>query len=277
MINIIKADLYRIIRGKALYIALIPIIIMILTSVISLSAGHIGLSTSSNIDITDSEFMDKLGKAKTLKDVRDVMKSGGEFALDKEIIGQNVNLYYIFIVFVIIILGVDFSSSTIKNTLSSAISREKYYLSKLILIMLLCTFLVLFSNYLGYFLNLLINGRKFASSFIDITKLTIIQMPLIYGIISLLVAFIYVFRKTAVFNAISIPFIMAVQLIVMGIINLFKIKADWFYNYEIQFALSNLAGNPTNDYIFKCILLGLFYIIIFNMVGYYSFKKAEIK
>lgn len=277
MLNMFRADLYRILRGKAIYIVLILITVLALTSTIGLSAGHIGLSTSSNTDVTDTEFMEKLSNAKTLKEVREVMKSEGEFPLDKDIIGQNVNLYYAFIVIVVIILGTDFSSSAIKNTLSSAISRKKYYFSKLALILLICTFLVLFNNYLNYFLNLLINGEKFASSFMDITKLTIIQMPLIYGIISLLVAFIYIFRKTATFNAISIPFIMVVQLIVIGITNLFKIKVDWFYNYEIQFALSNLAINPTNSYILKCILLGVLYIIIFNIVGYYSFKKAEIK
>ena len=69
---------------------------------------------------------------------------------------------------------------------------------------------------------------------------------------------------------------MVVQLIGMAIINLFKLKGD-FFNYEIQMALSNLASNPSSDYIGKCILLGVVYIIVFNVIGYYAFKKSEIK
>ena len=44
------------------------------------------------------------------------MKSQGEFKLDKEILGQNVNLYYVFIVITVVTLCVDFSNRTVKNT-----------------------------------------------------------------------------------------------------------------------------------------------------------------
>lgn len=277
MMNMVKADLYRILKGKAIYITILVIILLSAVSIIGLSAGHIGLSVSSNVDLSDSEFTEKLMKAKTLKEVRNVMKSGGAFPLDKDEIGQNINLYYLFIVIVVITLCTDFSNKSIKNTLSSAITREKYYFSKALFIFGICTILVLFHNYVFYFANLLINGKDFASSILEVTKLTMIQMPLIYGIISLLICFAFLFKKISTFNTVAIPFVMAFQLLVMGITNLFKIKADWFYNYEIQFALTKLANNPTNEYIMKCVLLGLIYIVVFNLIGYYAFKKTEIK
>ena len=279
MINMIKADLYRIFKGKAIYISCLIIIGLSLVSIIGLTPGHIGMTsmTNSTMNIEDAEFMEKLSDANNLKDIRDLMKSFGGYELDQAVLGTNINLYYIFIVVVVIVICTDFSNKSIKNTLSSAISRKKYYWSKAAIIFLICTFLVLLNNYLSYFMNLLINGKNFASSFIDISKTTLIQCPLIYGIMSLLICFAFLFKKVASFNTISIPFIMVFQLIVYGMINLFRIKADWFYQYEIQNALGNLANHPTNQYILNCTLLGIFYIVIFSIIGYYVFKQTEVK
>lgn len=277
MFNIIKSDLYRLFKSKGFYIVIGIVIIMAIVSVVSMSPGHIGLSVGSNIDVSDTETLSKISSAKSLGEFRDIMKSFGTFKLDRELIGQNVNLYYMFIVFVVIILTKDFSNKSIKNTLSSAISRKKYYISKLILILGISTLLILFNNYLSYFLNLAVNGKEFASSIGEITKMTVYQLPLLYGIISLLVSIAFITRKTSMFNTISIPFIMVFQLVVITITSMFRIKADWFTNYELQYALVNLTNNPTNSYILKCSLLGIGYIVIFGLIGYYVFRKAEIK
>lgn len=277
MINIIKSDLYRILKGKAIYIVLAVITILSVVSVVGMSPGHIGLSIGSNVDMSDLEMMEEISSAKTLGEYREIMKNNGSFALDKDIVGTNVNLYYFFIVIAVIVVATDFSNKSIKNTISSAISRKEYYFSKLLLILGLGTFLILFNNYGTYILNLIINGKAFSTPLLEFTKLTIIQLPLLYGIISLLVCLAFVLRKTSLFNSISITFIMVVQLIATGIINLFKLNADWFNNYEIQLALTKLVNNPTNKYIVSCALLGIVYIVIFNTIGYYAFKKAEIK
>ncbi|MDE5587063.1 MAG: hypothetical protein K2I72_01675 [Bacilli bacterium] len=279
MINMIKADLYRIFKGKAIYIVLFAIIVLSLICVIGLTPGHIGMTsmTDSRLNIDDEEFVGIIAETNSIKDLRRLMKSYGGYELDQAVLGTNVNLYYVFIVIVVIVLCTDFSNKSIKNTLSSAISRNKYYWSKAILIFLICTFLVLFNNYFFYFTNLLINGKDFASSFGDIFKSTMIQFPLIYGIMSLLICFAFLFKKTATFNTIAIPFIMVFQLLVLGIINLFRIKADWFYQYEIQNALSNLVNHPTSEYILRCALLGFFYMILFTILGYYAFKNTEIQ
>lgn len=278
MLNIIASDLYHIKKSFAVYIALFLVLIMSVISIVGMSAGHIGLSVGqSNINLNDTEFIEELSKAKSLQEVRKVMQRDGAFPLDKDIIGQNVNLYYVFIIITVIVLVTDFSNKAVKNTLSSAVSRKTYYLSKTIIIFGICTILILFSNYFSYFLNLIVNGESFSTPFWEFTKITLVQLPLLYGIISLLICFAFLLKKTSLFNTISIPFILLVQIIVMAITNLFKIKADWFYNYEIQFALSKLTDNPSNKYVMTCIILGIIYIVLFNLIGYFSFKKTEIK
>ncbi len=279
MLNIIKSDCYRILKGKAIYIVIGILIFSFILSALVMSPGHVGISTSSNdnINMSDPEFVEELSQAKSLKDVREIMKKEGEFELDRSVIGANANLYYAFIVIVVIVLCTDFSNKSIKNTLSSAITRKKYYLAKTILIFGLCTILLLFNNYVFYFVNYFINGKDFSSSLLEVSKLTLIQLPLIYGIISLLIGMAFVLKKTSSFNTLAISLIMLIQVIGMGAINLFHLKADWFFDYEFQFALSKLVTNPQNSYIAKCAVLGICYMVIFHIIGYYAFQKTEIK
>ena len=63
----------------------------------------------------------------------------------------------------------------------------------------------------------------------------------------------------------------------ISVTNLFKLNITWINDYEIQTALIKLVNSPTNTYIISCIILGVAYCAIFNIIGYYSFKTAEIK
>lgn len=87
----------------------------------------------------------------------------------------------------------------------------------------------------------------------------------------------FVFKKVSLFNSISIPLIVVIQIIMISVTNLFKLNVTWINDYEIQTALIKLVNNPTNKYIVSCTILGIAYTVIFNIIGYYSFKKAEIK
>ena len=66
MFNIIKSDLYRLVKSKGFYIVIGVVIIMAIVSVISMSAGHIGLSVGSSVDGTDAETLSKISSAKSL-------------------------------------------------------------------------------------------------------------------------------------------------------------------------------------------------------------------
>lgn len=121
------------------------------------------------------------------------------------------------------------------------------------------------------------NGTNFSSGILEITKLTILQLPILYGIISLLVCLGFCFKKSANFNSITIPLIILVQLTIMGIATLFHLDANHLLSYELQYILTNLVTNQTTTYLVKTTLLGLIYFIGFTAIGYTVFKKAEIK
>ncbi|HIT22734.1 MAG TPA: hypothetical protein IAB56_07210 [Candidatus Scybalousia intestinigallinarum] len=279
MLNMIKADFYRIFKGKSIYIALIILLSLISLSCFTMSPGHIGIvATDDTSDVVyDEELNQKLSDTNSIIETRRLVKEYGSYPIDKLQLGANINLYYFFIIIVAIVLVTDLSTSTAKNTLSSAISRKRYYASKLITCLLLGTGLILINNYVSYFLNLIMNGSKFSSGILEITKLTLLQLPILYGIISLLVCLGFCFKKSANFNSITIPLIILIQLIIMGIASLFHFDASQLLNYELQYILANLVTNPTTAYLIKTTLLGLIYIVGFTTIGYTVFKKSEIK
>ena len=279
MLNIIKSDLYRVFKGKSIYVAIIIILILASVSCFSMSPGHIGMTTSSAEQplIKDEEILNQVYETDSILETRKLMKEYGAYPLDKAQLGANANLYYFFIIVVVIVLVTDLSNSTAKNTLSSAISRKKYYMSKLITCIGLGTFLVLVNNYGSYLINLIMNGKEFSAGILEITKLTILQLPILYGIISMLVCIGFCFRKTGTFNSITIPLIIVMQLFIMGCSSLFHLDANNILNYEFQYIISNLITNPSNTYILKTLILAVFYIVIFNVIGYSVFKRTEIK
>ena len=279
MLNVIKSDLYRIFKGKSIYVAIIIILILASVSCFSMSPGHIGVNTSFEEQplIEDEEILNKVYETDSILETREIMKEYGAYPLDKAQLGANANLYYFFIIIVVIVLVTDLSNSTAKNTLSSAISRKKYYMSKLITCIGLGTFLVLVNNYGSYLINLIMNGKEFSAGILEITKLTILQLPILYGIISMLVCIGFCFRKTGTFNSITIPLIIVMQLVIMGCSSLFHLNANNILNYEFQYIIGNLITDPSNTYILKTLVLAVFYILIFNVIGYRVFKKTEIK
>jgi len=280
MINMIKADVYRVFRGKGIYLAILLAVIMASSSIYVMQPGYIGLTSSDTISgdsMVDDETGLELSATNSISKTRKILKETSGYPLDSAIIGTNVNLYYMFIIIVVGVLVTDLSHSTAKNTLSSAISKKKYYLSKLFTCCLLCIGLVLLNNYGTYIFNRLINGAKFSSGIEKITKYTLVQLPIMCGIISLLVCMAFLLRKTAAFNAVSIPFVMAAQIVIMGVSALFSIKSNHIMEYEYQFMLSNLVTDTSFSYIMKSITLAIIYIVVFNILGYNVFRKSEIK
>lgn len=280
MINMIKADLYRVFRGKGIYLAILLAVIMAGSSIYVMQPGYIGLTssaTTSGDSMVDDETGLELSVTNSISKTRKILKETDGYPLDSAIIGTNVNLYYMFIIIVVGVLVTDLSHSTAKNTLSSAISKKKYYLSKLFTCCLLCIGLVLLNNYGIYIFNRLINGAKFSSGIEKITKYTLVQLPIMCGIISLLVCIAFLLRKTAAFNAVSIPFVMAAQMVIMGVSSLFSIKSNHIMEYEYQFMLSNLITDTSLSYVMKSITLAIIYIVVFNILGYNVFRKSEIR
>ena len=100
MLNIIKSDLYRVFKGKSIYIAIIFILFLASVSCFSMSPGHIGITTSSEEQplIQDEEILKQVYETNSIFETRNLMKEYGAYPLDKAQLGANANLYYFFII-----------------------------------------------------------------------------------------------------------------------------------------------------------------------------------
>lgn len=278
MINMLRADFYRMTKGKSIYIALAIIFLLIGVDVYLTSPGTIGMTFYLNSNQTSNtpvgiseEEMNQF----SISEMRKAMLSQEDYKLDLDIMSHNINLYYVFLIIIVFSLTTDFSQKSIKNTLSSAISRKRYYLSKTGFILITGSFLFFLSNYAAYFLNLIFN-KKISSSFLEVTKVSFLQLPVILLILSFLTCLAFLLKKKALFNAITIPFIIITQTVLSVLQNFFSIK-KYISNYEIECALYNLAQSPSTKYISEILCISIFGILLLHFIGYASFRKLEIK
>ena len=284
MINMIRADLYRLVRSKGLYIAILFMLLMIGLSVYFVGPGSIGIRDSVIMSEETSEQLhavivglpeDEQYSISAVK-YREIMLSIEGYELDRDILGANINLYYVFIFIAVVILTADFSGGSVKNTLSSAISRNKYYLSKLCIISLCCVGILFLNTYIVYFATIIFDGKNLASSLGVVTKITLLQIPPTLALASILTGIGFMTKRTATFNTIAIPLVMVFQVVLRIAALVFKIKDKYLY-FELQSMIGKLAGDPSAEFVWGSIAVCAALIVVFNLLGYLSFKKAEIK
>lgn len=281
MINIIKADMYRMVRNVGLYIAAAILLFMIGMSIYSISPGSVGMANIG--DISTVHTLEEGDRAEvvdlrdiSLKDYRKIMINSEGYALDKDILTANMNLYYIFIFITAIIITLEFSGGCIKNTLSSAISRNKYFVSKAIVVFGLCIFTFFLNTYLVYFSNLIFNGKNLSSDLWTVTKATLVQLPPALALISILFGIAFMTKKTAAYNMVTIPFIVVFQLLFNLATKLFDIPVKYYY-YELQLMFGKLLDNPSKSYMMQSYGVCAVIAVLFITAGWLCFRKAEIK
>lgn len=278
MINMMKADFYRIFRGMGIYIGFIIMILMIVLDVYTVSAGSIAVKVSTEAapenELSEMDYEEI--KQLSISDYRKYMLISENYQLDRDILAQNINLYYIFIFVGAVIITADFSGGSVKNTLSSAISRRKYYLSKLACVVLCCLVLFFLNTYIAFFANLIVNGSNLALSIGAISHITLLQLPPILALSAIIAGFGFVLKRTAAFNTATISFILIVQMMMSLLSFFFKIPEKVF-NFELSNMLARLAYNPSSDYIVKSYLVCAVMIVGALLLGWCFFKKAEIK
>ncbi len=279
MINMLRADAYRLFKTTAVYIGIFLMLLMMGVSIYEMSPGYIGSVDTSEVDeLTEEQtscITTELEDA-TLSGLREAALSSGGFALDRQILAVNANLYYIFIFIIAIAITSDFSSNAAKNTLSSAISRGRYFVSKVIFVNIFCVLLFLINNFGMYFLNIIFNGSKFSSDISVIAKITLMQLMPILAFISIQTALAFILRRAALFNTAVIPLLMVFQLVLAFVQAMTGFK-EGYMRYELQAMISSFAAEPSRQFVINGSLVCLAIIVLCYLLSCGFFKKAEIK
>lgn len=250
MINILKADLYRLSKSKSFYLYWTFIIITYLPTIMSKSSGGVSI-----------------GIAITVPDVK----------LDIEQVARNFTYYFLFLFPIYGLIVCDFGEKTIKNTISSAISRKKYFISKFIITELFVLISFTISNVGFYWMNKLVNGSKYSSSFGEFMKAVGLQICPFMGISAALILVAFVVKKTATFNALTIISPLVYSSIAMVIYQLGSkhFVEKYLLKYEFATQLSGVIA-LSGTYVRNCTILGIALTIISFVAGYVVFTKSEI-
>lgn len=273
MINFIKADIYRIFKGIGIYIAFALVVIMSSVSIAMKEPGYIGNASVSY------EYEEDLIVMASGSLPEQLSETSGQKLLVRSILAANINLYYPLILIVFAFLMSDFSNKTLKNTLTSVVSKGRYFVYKLLMCLGFSVFFIIFGNLFTYVLNFLVNGSDYTEPISNIFKATFQQMPMLLGAVSFLIFIGVLTRRTAVYNAVSISFVMVFQLLLSILFMLTKAEVIGKYieKYELQAALGRLVYFPANNYCLICFCIGICEIIVFAALSYLTFKKSEVR
>lgn len=252
MLNLIKADFYRMTKTKGFYLYWIMMVVIYAITIVMKSPGGINLGAVAIIDSSAT--------------------------LDVGQLSANFTFYYLMLFNVFAIAVSEFSEKTIKNTISSAISRKKYYITKFTFteIYVLVSFVI--ANVGFYLANRIINNDKeYYTTFGHYMKLLVRQLPIMAGACAITVLLAFVVKKAATFNALTLLFpLLYTTILMIGLSDKGENIFSKLLKYELATQLGWVVSDPTSRYLTNCTLLGLGVVVVSFVVGYIAFNKFEL-
>jgi ABC-2 type transport system permease protein len=275
MRNIIKADLYRILRGKGVYITLIIFLGIILLQVVTGGVMNTGVSYDNYeaVNTAEDEFDLEAIMAEMFR------KPTGAEAPFKAMSATD-SLLYILLPLLVFITVADFTSGAAKNTLINGVTRGKYFASKLLLSSMACVALLVMYVVISTLAATLISGfgGTFDSEFLwSVGRIMLVQAGLCLAMTCVGTFFAFLARSNAVIG-IYIAFLLGFQVLIFAL----TFVSDWFMNlfdYELTWNLGKAAHLDAlaSSEVTQMLLAGAVYMIASIIGGYALFRKAEVK
>jgi ABC-type transport system involved in multi-copper enzyme maturation permease subunit len=189
-------------------------------------------------------------------------------------------LVYFLLPLFILVASAMFSHNTIKNDLSTGMSRTKLYLSKLILSSILCAALMVFYMAAGIALATILRGfgvPPVEGYWLEILKMCSAQlfMLLAFNCVGIFLAFTA--KRASIVNGAFIAICLVPSLIIFFLIN-WRESFDRLINFDLMLQLQRVAFMdmlPRDD-IIKAFAVGTVYIVVSTVAGVMLFRKAEI-
>ncbi len=256
MINMIRAEKYRLTKTKGFYIFWGLILLIIGLDLGTNSIGTIGLGIGIDEMVTYS------------KDIMFVM--------------GNFNFYFLLLMPIFSIIIGEFSDRIVKNTISSATSKGRYFIYKYVICVGYGLLVFLVVNIGFYGLHFLFRPNNARADFGLFLTRVMSQVPVILMLLSVFVMAAFLMRKGAAYNSVMIliPFLFEVILgICMNIPGLKNIDVLLkIVKYELSTVMYNLGGGIDQGAgYFRNVMIGCFAITVISFViGYRSFKKREL-
>lgn len=254
MINMWKADLYRIIRSKGMIIFWILAVAILGLSIKLQESGGIQFGT---------EF---------------AIEDGREVKLDILQLSANNTFYFLFIFPIFAIIVSDLASKTVKNTISSVVSRKKYYVAKCLLGIFYVVVSYVIISYAFYFVNKMVNGEAYSSEIGEYSIALLKQLPAAFEMASVFCLVAFFFKKVAVFNSLTIliPTVYNFIAVIIYQVGNKDFVENYMLKYEMTALFKKIVLTTDSEYVTKSIFVSLFVAVAALVLGYFAFTNREI-
>ena len=270
MLNLFRADIYRIIRGKALYITLAVLLAFNLLMIITLNIFQTG--------VVDLGYDDELAAA-AMAEIQAMSLDG--VRVPEILTGNMENLVFFLLPLIIIVAAVIFSHGTVKNDIAWGLSRTKLYMSKLLLSFAFSFLLLLAYIGTGMLVATMLNGFGAPAPdghWVNLLQVLGAQLFMLLAMVSIGVFLVFTTKRVAAVNGIFIAFIL-VPALVIALLELANPDLSWLYDFDMTYninRLANLRYLETRE-ILQALGLGMFYLLATTIGGMVLFRRAEIK
>ena len=285
MRNIIRADLYRIFRGRGVYIILAVVTAFQILQIASSGRGQIGVSFEDHSAENENNYYETIitpeGNQIMVYSPPEVIMTGR--AAPFKVAEMSDNIIFFLLPFLVIVAAADFSRGMVKNTIAGGTSRTKYYASKLILSGLICIALFLVYIIVPIIGGTIINGfgGSFDLEFLgELIKVYLPQLFLIfaYACIGMFITFTLKSKAALISIYLACTFVPSLLIFITGSFN------DRIYNLANYLIPANIQSfgypegmMPVDADLTRALILGGLYILTCTIGGILLFRKAEIK
>jgi len=268
MRNLIRADVYKIARGKALYITLAVLLVMIIMAV----TVNASLITMTNEDGIVAPLGIEIHGG----------TDGFVSAVDAMFMSME-QLMFVLLALVMLTTIPIFSNGTVKNDIARGVSRTKLYLSKWIVCSVLCILMYLAYLGAGMLLYVIINGLGSpapAGFWTTLIQAAGAQIFILLAATSFGLFLVFTTKRSGMVIGIYIAFF----LIPTMLLNLLAFShntdlALTLANFDLATSLGRLGffSQLEAREILTVLGVGAGYILTSTALGLTSFRKAEIK
>ena len=290
--NLIRADLYRIFRGKGIYITFASLlasnffIVVVIGFIISFTADMITNDPfiAAQMEEAMSGMQEIMGEMP--EEVAAILEGAWPdtvWEMTELLIGGSNNLIFFLLPLLIFISGVMFDYGTVKNTLARGMCRVKLYFSKLILSAIFTLVLLLFYMSTGMFMAFLMGGLSTPLSetpWADLFQTLVIVYIILFAVACIGTFIIFVTRRIGMTIGIYIAFFIATQLVFVSIASIVP-GLGWLAEFDLSFSLQRLSNflvpDPIPSNLIMTLGVSVFYIVVSTALGIVLFRKAEIK
>ena len=202
----------------------------------------------------------------------------GTWAEDLYQVSNDLLYYFFFIIPVFAIVIRDFSNKTLKNSVSGAVSKSEYFLSKYFLSLAVNIGSYLFFSFVYYFLNRIMNGEGHYSAFSEYSEAVFTHLPLMIAIVSAYVFLAFLLKSGAAFNSITLAYPLLFSLVIaifMDFDATRKFAEKTLIKFDISSIFINLTLNPEQNFINACFIVCAAVTVLSIACGLLIFNKRE--